>query len=575
MKNIISFYLLVGGLLILSSCSNKAPKEAAYIPKTASFVISLDLKQLQQKLDEGGFTTDSLISMFAGKDSMDEKIKKLFQAARKESGINWNEKIFLFVNQKDFADKSTSTSINILASTSDETALAKYLLQQEELQNKKIEKEKNYSYVQNEKEWQVSWNKEVCILTYYMHETQPIYDTIEMTFKEAPPANLPKECKEEADKFFTQSSNQSLASIEVFNEMFREKSDGFLFSSSNSSLSMLKKLPINPPKLEELLKNNYSTATIHFEKGKVRVQSNNYTNPVLNNLLGKYAGPVVNFSLVKDYPSQQINLVTMASFNPEIIGGVLKHLDLEGFANSYLEKSGLQMKDVYKAFKGELSVVVSDIQYSQPDPMKKRDELSMERGLPDGKFIVKIPVGDVTSYHKIMDMAVTSGLIAKSGAQYHSTGVAGGALYFLGNDQQIIIASDSSFYNQSLANNGKNNPLFTQEPISKYNASSTLFYMNIASTIQGLIHDSTNSKYNKLLYHLGSSCKELVLSAGNFDGKTTASQAELLMQNNNINSLVSIVQLLSLVADEFKENREEKQMTEWTGKNPFIKSDKE
>ncbi|MBU3745544.1 MAG: DUF4836 family protein, partial [Sediminibacterium sp.] len=398
--------------------------------------------------------------------------------------------------------------------------------------------------------------KDVCVLTYYIHETQPTYDTVEMTFKEATPANIPKECKEEADKFFTQSTSQSLASVEVFNEMFREKADGFIFSSSNSSLPMLRKLPFNPPKLEELLKNNYTTATIHFEKGKVRIQSNNYTNPVLNNLLGKYAGPVVNFSLVKDYPSQQINLVSMASFNPEIIGGILKHLDLEGFANSYLEKNGLQMKDVYKAFKGELSVVVSDIHYSQPDPMKKRDELSMERGLPQGNFIVKIPVGDVTSYHKIMDMAVTSGLIVKTGTEYHSSGVPGASLYFLGNDQQIIIASDSSFYTKSLANTGKNNPLFTKEPISKYNASSILFYMDIASTIHGLIPDSTNSKYNKLLYQIGANCKEVVLTTGNFDGKTTASQAELLMQNNNVNSLVSIVQLLAFVMDEFKEKNE-------------------
>ncbi|MEI8110267.1 MAG: DUF4836 family protein [Chitinophagia bacterium] len=572
MKNTIILWLLIGSLLIFSSCSNKAPKEAAYIPKTASFVITLDLTQLQQKLNEGGYTSDTLIAMFAGKDSAAEKIKKLLQAARKESGINWNEKLFIFVNQKDFPDKSSSTSINIMTSTDNENAVGKYLLEQEELQNKKIKEEKNYSYIQDEKEWQVSWNKEICMLTYFMHETQPTYDSIEMTFKEAKPANLPKECKEEVDRFFTQSTNQSLASVEVFNDMFREKADGFIFSSSNSSLPMLRKLPFNPPKLEELLKDNYTTATIHFEKGKIRVQSNNYTNPVLNNLLGKYAGPVVNFSLVNNYPSQQINLVTMASFNPEIIGGILKHLDLEVFANSYLEKNGLQMKDVYKAFKGEISVVVSDIQYSKPDPMKKRDELSMERGLPQGKYMVTIPVGDITSYHKIMDMAVSGGWIAKTGAQYHSTSLVAGSFYFLGNDKQIVIASDSSLYNQSLANKGKKNPLFAKEPISKYNASSILFYMDIASTIHGLIPDSTNTKFNKLLYQIGSSCKEVVLSTGNFDGKTTASQAELSMQNNNVNSLVSIVQLLTLVADEYKEN---KQTSEWTGANPFNKSTKE
>ena len=138
MKNTYSFCLLIGGLLMLASCSNKAPKEAAYIPKTASVVIALDLNQIQEKLNEGGYTTDSLIAMLAGKDSAAAKMKKLLQDARKASGINWDEKIFVFANQKDFPDKSNSTSINIMASTSDENAVGKYLLQLEEFQKKKI-----------------------------------------------------------------------------------------------------------------------------------------------------------------------------------------------------------------------------------------------------------------------------------------------------------------------------------------------------------------------------------------------------------------------------------------------------
>lgn len=562
MKKSILLWQLLGCLLILSSCSNKSPKEAAYIPKKASFVMGLDMAQLQQKVNEGGMSADSLISLAFDNDSSSQQMKKMVMEGKNESGINWNEKIFLFVNQQDFPDRSTATSVNVLSNTTDMNKLEKYLLKQEEFANKEIKREKNYSYIQGEKDLQVSWNKDVCIITYFMHPTIPVYDTLEMTFKEAMPADIPKESKAETDLFFTQKTTESLASVDAFNKMFSENADGFLFTSSNSSLSQLRKLPFNPPKLEELLKDNYTTAILHFEKGKLRIQSMNYTNPAVSNILSKYGGPVVNFSLVKDYPSKDINLVTLVSFNPEIIGGLLKHIELESFANNFLNKSGLSMQEVYKAFKGELAVVVSDVKYSTPDPMMKRDELSLENGLPTGNLLARIPVGDLNSYRKIMDMGVNAGLIQKTGNQYHSNSKNGFAsLFILGDDKNLYIASDSSLYSNYLASAGKPNSFFTQSPINKYTAASTLFYMNISSTIHGLVPDSTKSGYSRILYQLAGTCKELVASTDNFDGKSTNSQAELLMKNTEKNSLVSLLYFLTNSAKIMQEEREESNIT--------------
>ena len=207
MKKSNFYWQLIACLLFLSSCANKSPKEAAYIPKDATGVLALDMNALQQKLRDGGMSTDSLIFIAFGNDSASEKMKKMFTEGKNESGINWNEKIFIFSNQQSFSDKSTSTSANMLGTLGDVTKLEKYLLRLEEFKDKAIIREKAYSYLQGTGDIQVSWNKEVCIVTHYSHPSVPVFDTIEMIFKKPLIVDIPKESKAETDLFFSQKTN--------------------------------------------------------------------------------------------------------------------------------------------------------------------------------------------------------------------------------------------------------------------------------------------------------------------------------------------------------------------------------
>ena len=77
MKKSNFYWQLIACLLFLSSCANKSPKEAAYIPKDATSVLTLDMTALQQKLREGGMSTDSLIFIAFGNDSASQKMKKM------------------------------------------------------------------------------------------------------------------------------------------------------------------------------------------------------------------------------------------------------------------------------------------------------------------------------------------------------------------------------------------------------------------------------------------------------------------------------------------------------------------
>ena len=131
----------------------------------------------------------------------------------------------------------------------------------------------------------------------------------------------------------------------------------------------------------------------------------------------------------------------------------------------------------------------------------------------------------------------------------------------LGDDKNLFIASDSALYNNYQASIGKPNSFFSEAPFNRYKASSTLFYANIASTIHGLIADSTKTFNSKLLYQLATTFKEVVLNSDNFDGKTIHSQGELIMQQADTNSLISLIRFLAVTAKELREENDEEAET--------------
>jgi len=144
--------------------------------------------------------------------------------------------------------------------------------------------------------------------------------------------------KSELNRYFSQKASESLASVEAFADLLKQKADGFAFSSTSSFLNRFSAMPFQLPKLEEMLKDNYLAATLSFEAGKIVATSTAITNPMVSNLLKKYAGPVVDLSLIDHYPSENINMIMMAAFNPEIFGGVLRQLEVEGLVNGFMEK---------------------------------------------------------------------------------------------------------------------------------------------------------------------------------------------------------------------------------------------
>ncbi|MCA6496040.1 MAG: DUF4836 family protein [Chitinophagaceae bacterium] len=559
MKKSSAFWLIPVWLVFMTACSNKSLKEAAYIPKDAALVAVLDVKEMKAKLKKNRLNIDSIINSLINRNYASPKIIITDSAIITETitvhqAADLNiDKMILFVQSKTLADNSTTFSINILTNKNSGEDAVSDSISKSIMKDFKVEEEKSFSTAYSPKmKFRMSWNDDITLATYFFHEVKPVYDTLEMTFKMPAEPNIESESKAEVAAFFNQSLDQSLASVEQFTDMFSEKADGYLFTSSNSSVEALKKTPFNLPKLEELLKDNYTAATLHFEQGKVRIQSTNYFNPTLSSLLRQYAGPVVNWSLVNDYPEGEINMLALASFQPALIGGILQHLELKSFADNFLNKSGLTLDEAFKAIKGEIAVVASDLSVQEPDPMKRKDELTLQRGLPGGKLLVRLPVGEKASYLKLMETGVKNGWLVKKGTTYSSAPEFSAlGTFLIADEQNIYITSDSSVYNNYLAAAGKKNKFLNSTQFQSYNAASTLFYVNIASTIRGLTKADDSYTFHQATSIIASTIKEMTISSDNFDGKSVHNNLEVTMQDAKTNSLVSLTKMMSALEKEF------------------------
>lgn len=555
----------------LSSCKNEVPKEAKYIPKEASFVMVLDPQQMQDKLQKGGISMDTLIGKIFSADTADVKDRAKFEDLKNNAGINWGNKLFVFMLNKTNTDKSTSNTFSLIGGISDSSKFTAFLQKQEKMKDKAIKKEKDYSYFSDDEGTMLAWNDQLIIVTKYSHTQKPSFDTATMSFKQSETFDLAKETKEQVDHYFSQKVNESLADQKMFTDMFKEKADGYLFTSANSSLAALSTMPFQIPKLEELVKDNYSTSTLSFDDGKISVKSTTYPSPLLASILKQYSGPTVNLSLLENYPSKNINGVMMFAFNPEIFGGILKQLEVEGLANNFMGKAGINTQDLYHALKGDICVVVSDLDFSgkkEPEPELKHDERSMMGKKSFGKMILNAPVGDKTSFFKLMDKAAEHGFVVKNNNSYKSGGLlASIGIYIAADEKNLIIASDSLTYATYVAKTEK--AVMNKEVMDLFKNKSAVFYFDIANTINGFGNDPSGN-YNHSMTSAKNTFKDVIGTSTNFDGKSIKASFDVRMQNEKQNSLVTLTSLLTDIAVDMRVTAKKERESLFPGGLPAI-----
>lgn len=545
----------------LTSCKNNAPEETRLIPSNALAVVTIDPNALAEKLQNGGISIDSVIGKIFEKDTAAAKDRKSVDEFRKNAGFDWTRPIHYFVVRKQAPDRTNISIMTVLASLSDTSKFLRFIRSGEHTGNNKIVRENLFSYTEQGPGNIIAWDQHHIISMFYQHPVKPYYDTAKMKFIIPERPDYSKEMLSEVVKLFSQKDKESMRSVKGFSEMYKTRAEGYLFSTTDNLTGSFPFLPLQLPKLEEMVKGNHTAATLAFEDGKIIMNAVTHINKPLGNILKKYAGPTVPISLTDHYPSQNINGIVLASFNPEIFGGLLKQLEIEGLVNEFMKKSEISSQDFYESMKGDIAIVVSDLGMANTEPQYRDDELFLVKQRPTGKMIMNIPVGNKESFRKLMNKATAMGTVHKEGNNYKGSDLIRTLGFYLqANEQQLILASDSITCQQYLQGTAKAN--ISEEVKAHFKGKSTAFYFNIANTIGGFIKDSTSNYYHSLLT-AKNTVKDIRGSSDNFsDGKIKA-VVELRMQNEKQNSLVTLTSLFADIAVDARQvAKKEKELEE-------------
>lgn len=542
-RNIFSYCLLLLAISLLAACASKTPKELNLIPNNASVMVSINTGLVQTKLSKAGISADSIVRKLIHIDTTHANLMQQYNDLLK-AGIDWKNSVTIFRTTKVYPNKSFSNFTNVIIGITDSAKLSAYLSKIDYLKGRDIHQEKNYAYIQMDGDGIISWNKQDVILTVQQYTEQPLGlfpDSI-MHVNQPDAISKVDELHKEVNRFYNLSSSASLGAIPLVQSLFKTAADGYFYNTTTNALNTFNTGMLQLPKLADLLNNNITTATFNFDAGQIAANTNFYPNRLMKAILETYKSGKIKTGLIEHYPSKNIDMAMLFSFNPKIIDGILQQLDVAPLVDGFLDKAGIPASAIYEAFTGDVAVVLSDLNLKKNNPSKNNW----------GKLFMNLCIGNTASFHKIMDKTAESGWVVKQNNTY----TAGKLMEAMNitltcDDKNMIITNDTALLKTYKAGNA---PIaFNDDILKQMKGGQTFFYGDIDKVIRALNDDSTQT--NVAIQH---TFKDMIIKGEGFDGTASKGTYLIRMQNTQQNSLVSILQLFPYIAEQMQKNRNAK-----------------
>jgi len=498
--------------------------QAKLIPKDASLIMVINTTAIEEKTKNISFDKlDSTVNSILPKEDSYKFVKEF---GKLKEAIDFKDKFVFFMTQN-LKGKETITNLNLIASLKNAKLMEAALKSNEDWKNKSITVANGYSYFIPDNMFAISWNDKFVMLSINPSKEVFNYDNINHSFKTIP-ADTTTFLKQIA-KYYALPDSESVASIKEFNDLTKEKADIYSFSNSTYLTSYLSLMPIQLVKLDSLVRDNYSASTISFENGKVETNGTIYLNKGLAALFKKYSGTMVKTSLLDAYPTQNINGFILASFNPEILEGLLKELNVESLLDGFLFRQGLSTKDIYQCLNGDINIAFSDFK------MGKNDKGSSSSG--SAKYLMEASIGNKESFKKLMDLLLPLGYIIKDGNGYTLSPTLSGYAYLHTDDSKIIVATDAATYKDYISGKSKNN--IDESIKSAVKGKSVAMYLNIDNMLSGIGHITIyDTLISNNVQRLRNTIKDAIVTGDNLKDNMIKSHGELRLKDDKQNSLV-------------------------------------
>ena len=547
----------VAMLLLLASCGKKNPSYTKYIPKDANYVVGIDVRSIMEKLDKDSLSVEKIMTTFKDETST-EKFGKGLEMYKefKDAGIDWSNRVYIAASLSGsmMGGGSYNGNVEAVAGMKDAKKFEEFLKKQPD--TKDIKKGDGFSYT-GDGDKLIGWNEDAVIFASAQSNSSND-DTTDDSTGMSKPQNAAN-ATASADllkKYFKLDKKESINEAEGFGDLQTKKGDVVVYSQTGN---MAKSFPMLAmvPKLTDFLK-GYSTSILNFEDGKVVTESTGHLGKEASDFLKKYAGPKVDWSLVENYPSNNVDGVVAFSFNPTLIPGLVQYLGFDGPANMGLQQAGLTLEETGKIFKGDFAVVVSDFAVSKTAAQPGKDDMSSGSSeMPTAKLVFVAKLGDKAVVEKLLKMGVDKGFIVRNGNTIAPNPQMTGGTPFtyaisIANDQ-LTFATDAATLSAYQAKSSKLSLPSGVESTLKGNAASA--YVDIEKIMAGVsptIFNSNNAAEQAVFNQAKATFKNGWYTLGNLDGGTITSKAELNLMNDKQNSLSQIVKFGLFVYEQKK-----------------------
>jgi hypothetical protein len=507
MKYFLKLTFFVCAISLLSSCgkNNEAGK---MIPKDALFVAQINLKSMNSKLSWNDIKQTSWYQKAYSDSSIPEWRRKILENPS-ASGIDFDEGLIFFMAKDSGAEYiaaegklKSQKDFEQFNKNSDPSQTVK----KEGKINLLILKDKNVVGWDNDHFVYVMNPRTTSSQMYKWNDSANLQGNNEPVDRSAQLATV-------CQNLFNLKSGNSLSKDEHFAALIKESGDIHVWQNteaiikSSSSLGMLGML-----KLDAFTKDNFSTYTVNFDKGKVNVDQKTYASKELTDIVKKYSGSSVNMDMIKNIPSQDIIGLFAFNFKSEGITELIKLTGADGMVNSYAQQLGFSLDDFSKATNGDWLLALTDLKINA-DSLRK----------PDYNFLFSTGIGNKASFQKLLDAVKKTSSLSGNDS----------AVNYVSNDKTFALSNSNSFAAQYL--NGQNNKFDFADKISGHPVAFYLDMHKILSQFSTL--QTTKTERKEMLNESLQMWNNIISTGGEFKDDGFAFHTEINLINKDTNSL--------------------------------------
>ena len=524
MKTFLKLTFAIAAIAIIFSSCSKSNDEGKMIPKNAVFVAQIDTKSMSAKLSWDEVKQTSWYKKVYSDPSTPDWRKKILDNPS-ASGIDFDKGLTFFMS------KGAGTNFNIVVEGVVKSG------QDFEQFNKNfdpaqaVRKAGDVSLITLKDKNVVGWNGNR--FAYVMNSATTSSEMYKWNGANNPSADSSTE-DNSADlsdfcaKLFSLKSDSSLEKNKVFADLLKEEGDIHFFQNIEATMNSLPAMGmLGMMKLDAFFKDNFSTGTVSFDKGKIDVHQKQYVSKELTDVLKKYLGGKINTDMIKNIPSQDVIALFAGNFKPEGIVELIKLTGADGLLNTYAQQMGFTLEDFSKAGNGDVMFAVTDLKM-KANATAGKDSLENKPGMKfsrdfDFNYIFSAGIGDKASLQKIINAG------KKAGSQMGKDSLFDEHM----NDKTFAVSNTDAFAQKYLAG-GSSKYDFTD----KINGHPVGIFIDFHKMFSAMATEAGNKPDSKAMMDQNlKTWNTLYMTGGDYkDGAFTAN-TEINMVDQNTNSL--------------------------------------